>query len=245
MSDISAQVSSAIDGLTSEYQIIANNLANVSTTGYKRTTNTFSKMLNKLISTDPTGTNQDDNPILTSKIDFSQGNLIESGRTLDVAISGKGFFVLQTDQGSTYTRSGNFDINKNGQLVDQSGRVVAGKYGPITIPPGAATSQITISTDGIVRVDGANVGELKIVDFGKNESELVPAGFGCYDAPADLKSEDAKNVTIKQGYLEGSNVQMMEELVDMINVTRLYQANMKLLTTGSDNTKNLINLAMG
>jgi flagellar basal-body rod protein FlgF len=245
MSDINAQVSSAIDGLTNEYQIIANNLANVSTAGYKRTCNTFSKLLSERTGENTTAENENEEAGLCSKIDFTQGNFIESGRTLDVAINGKGFFVLQTAQGPLYTRSGNFDINKNGQLVDQSGRTVAGKDGPITIPAGSATSQINISNDGTVSLNGVNVGKLKVVDFGDNQNKLELAGLSCFSAPKTIVPTDSKDAVVKQGYLEGSNVQMVEELVDMITVSRLYEANMKFLAVGSDNTKSLMNLAMG
>ncbi|MEN6385886.1 MAG: flagellar basal-body rod protein FlgF [Phycisphaerales bacterium] len=243
MSDVNTQVGSAIEGLTSEYNIIANNLANISTAGFKRRCNTFSKLLNA--QNPQNGTNSNDELSLDSAFDFSQGNFIESGRTLDLALCGKGFFVIQSEQGPLYTRNGSFQLSKNGQLVDSLGRTVAGENGPITISAETPVSQITIGNDGSINADGVNIGKLKIVDFADNEGKLAACGSNCYSAPKDVAAKKADNVIVRQGYLEGSNVQMVEELVDMIMVSRLYEANMKFFAVGSENTKNLMSLAMG
>jgi flagellar basal-body rod protein FlgG len=136
-------------------------------------------------------------------------------------------------------------LSKNGQLVDSLGRAVSGVNGPITISAETPVSQITISNDGNVNAAGVNVGKLKIVDFADSGNSLTAAGSNCYSASKDAQPKTADNVVVRQGYLEGSNVEMMEELVDMIMVSRLYEANMKFLAVGSENTKNLISLAMG
>lgn len=241
MSDMSAQISSAVSGLSRELDIIANNLANISTVGYKRTCNTFSKMLSAQASQQGNETAEAE---LESAYDFSQGNFIQSGRTLDFALCGKGFFVIETAQGPLYTRNGSFDMNKNGQFVDSQGRTVAGDKGVITIPEGVTVSEINVGSDGTISAKGVPIGKLKIAEF-KDESQLTAAGLNCYSAPADVKPVEAENIIVKQGYLEGSNVQMVEELVDMIMVSRLYEANMKFLSVGSENSKSLINVAMG
>ncbi len=243
MNDVNTHVGSAINGLMNEYNIIANNLANVSTIGYKRRCNTFSKILNEHNA--KTGVNADGEAKLHSVFDFSQGNIIETGRTFDLAICGKGFFVIETPQGPLYTRNGTFNVNANGQLVDSAGRAVAGVDGPITIPSEIAVSEIHISNDGSISARGTNIGKIRIVDFGENVNQLTPAGLNCFAAPKTVQPVNIDNPLIKQGYLEGSNVQMMEELVDMIMVSRLYEANMKFMTVGSDNTKSLMSVAMG
>jgi flagellar basal-body rod protein FlgF len=243
MSDVNTQVGSAVEGLMREYNIIANNLANISTAGFKRRCNAFSKLL------DAHGVQnvfESGNDVsLTSAFDFSQGTLIDTGNTLDLAICGKGFFVVQTAEGPLYTRNGAFHLNTNNQLVDLSGRTVLGANGPITIPEEVKLSQINISSDGSISANGNPIGKLKIVDFKDTENKLESAGLNCYRAAKDAVPADAENATVRQGCLENSNVQMVEELVDMITVSRLYEANMKFLAVGSENTKSLINLAMG
>lgn len=243
MSDMNTQISSTIDGLTREFDIIANNLANVSTAGFKRRCNTFSKLLTE----QGTQTNSEagGETDLYSAFDFSQGNFIETGRTLDFALCGKGFFAIETPEGPLYTRNGSFRLNTNGQLVDSSGRAVAGQNGPISISTGVGVSQISVSSDGTISAAGTSIGKFKLVDFKDKEGELTAAGLNCYIAPKDIEAQAPENLIVKQGYQEGSNVQMVEELVDMIMVSRLYEANMKFLSVGSDNTKNLISVAMG
>lgn len=244
MSEIAAQVASTIDGLTREYNIIAHNLANVSTDGYKRRSNAFSKALTE----QGAGTKPHigDSADLYSTFDFSQGNFIESGRTMDFALFGKGFFVIEGADGPLYTRNGTFKVDgQNGQIVDAEGRVVEGTNGPITLPPGTAALDVSVSSDGTISAKGLAVDQFKLVDFGENEKELVSAGLNCYMATDNTEPDDAMNLVVKQGYKEGSNVQMVEELVDMIMVSRLYEANMKFMTTGKDNSKNLMSVAMG
>ncbi|MCE5339758.1 MAG: flagellar basal-body rod protein FlgF [Planctomycetaceae bacterium] len=242
MSDLNTQVGSAVEGLTREYNIIANNLANISTAGFKRRCNAFSKLLDAQETQNSSGAGNDVS--LTSAFDFSQGTFTDTGGTLDAALCGKGFFVIQTAQGPLYTRNGSFHLNTNNQLVDLSGRTVSGANGPITIPTEVHLSQINIGADGTISANGNQIGKLKIVDFQDSESKLESVGFNCYSAPKDATVTDATNTTVRQGSLENSNVQMVEELVDMITVSRLYEANMKFLAVGSENTKNLIGLAM-
>ncbi len=237
MSDIASQIGSSIDDLTREFNIISHNLANVSTVGFKRRSNAFSKSL----MAQGAGANaaSGDESDLHSTFDFTQGSLIETGRKLDFALCGKGFFVIETPQGPLYTRNGMFRLNENGQIVDSLGRTVAGVSGPISIPSSTGPSQISVSTDGNISAAGASVGKFKLVDFKDNESELVADGFSCFQAPEGIEPESPENLIVKQGAHEGSNVQMVEELVDMIMVSRLYEANMKFVSVGKDTSKSL------
>jgi len=243
MSDLNTQVCSAVDGLTREFDIIANNLANLNTAGYKKQCNTFSKLLTAQESQIGLGT--DGEVQLDSAYDFSQGNFIETGGTLDFALYGSGFFVVETTQGPLYTRNGSFQLNQNNQIVDSSGRIVSGESGPITIPSDITLSQLTVSSDGTISANGNTIGKFKLVDFKDQKNTLTAAGLNCYSASSNTQAQEATNTIVKQGYQEGSNVQMVEELVDMITVSRLYEANMKFLEVGSENSKNLINVAMG
>ncbi len=240
MSQISSQISSTIQGLSREFDLIAHNLANVSTNGYKRRCNSFTKSLQAMES----AADGEQTAQLNTTYDFSQGSFTQTQRPLDMALCGKGFFVIETPEGPLYTRNGMFRLDDNGQLVDLAGRYVAGKSGPITIPPTVSLSEINIANDGNITADGLPIDTLKLVDFGDDESKLAAVGMNCFKAPDDLKPEDAENLVVKQGFQEASNVNMIEELVDMITVSRLYEANMRFLTTGKDASKALLDVAM-
>ena len=183
---------------------------------------------------------------LTSSLDFSQGNLSETGRQLDFAIYGKGFFVIETPNGPLYTRNGIFQTNQNGQIIDSQGRIVAGEGGPITIPTDAGgIPQVSVSNDGSISAGGITIGKFRLVDFGDNEAKLVPTGESCYRMPDEnIQPVAAENITVKQGSQEVSNVKMIEELVDMIMVTRLYEANMKFIAARKAVASSITSAAM-
>jgi len=242
MSDIISNVSSTLSGLKQEFNTIAHNLANIETVGYKRTCNAFSRALEASGAGSQAEVGEGVN--IESELDFTQGSIIETGQPLDFALVGKGFFVVETPEGALYTRNGMFRLNQNGQIVDTAGRIVAGESGPITIPSSVGLSQISVSNDGNISAGGAVIGKFRLVDFGENENELRPAGINCFEAPADAKPEAATSLAVKQGYEESSNVQMMEELVDMMMVTRLYEANMQFISVKGDASRSLIDLAM-
>jgi len=244
MSEVTTQISTSIDALTREFDIIAHNLANVSTVGYKRMCNAFSKSLEAQgtgLQTYSPGTLD-----LTSAFDFTQGNIVETGRPLDFALYGKGFFVMETLEGPLYTRNGVFSTNQNGQIVDSVGRIVAGTAGPITIPGGVELSQLNVRGDGTISTKGVTIGRFRLVDFQDDENKLVPAGDNCYQMPEQAVTPvAAENVVVKHRYQEASNVQMIEELVDMLMVARLYEANMNSVTAQQEATSSILSVAMG
>lgn len=245
MADIPTQVSSSINALTEEFGIITHNLANVSTAGYKRRLSIFSKALDKA---QQLGENPDSSGqvSLDSVFDFSQGNPIQTGSPLDFALYGKGFFVIETPEGPLYTRNGMFQINPNGQIVDSQGRTVAGQAGAITIPKSVGLSQLSISNDGSISADGTAIGKFRIVDFKENENKLVAVGGNCFRMEdKDIEPVEAEQITVKQGYQEASNVKMVDELVNMIMVSRLYEANMKFISAGKQMAGSLMSVAMG
>ncbi len=242
MPEITAQVGPTLKGLTREFEIIANNLANVNTAGYKRKFNEFSKSM-AAMGTGAAQRNQGALQLRTSH-DFSQGSFIETGRSLDMALCGNGFFVIETPQGPLYTRNGAFRVNPNGQVVDLAGRMVAGGSGPLTIPSTVELSQVTVAADGSIAAAGVSIGKFKLVDFQDQQDKLVSAGLNCFAAPQDVSPIPAKNLIVKQGFQEGSNVQMVEELVDMVVVSRLYEANMKSLSASREASKGLLDVAM-
>jgi flagellar hook-basal body protein len=163
------QVTSSINALTEEFNAVTHNLANVSTVGYKRICNAFVRSLQAQLA------GQEEELCgtigLETHLDFSQGNLTETGRSLDFAIYGKGFFVIETPEGPLYTRNGIFYTNQNGQITDCDGRIVAGQAGPVTLPPGTALSQISVSADGSISANGVAVGKFNIVDLEETASK--------------------------------------------------------------------------
>lgn len=244
MSEIAELIGASNEALTREFETIAHNLANVSTNGYKRRINTFSKTL-----AEQGAVNMDESGYLDeakySTYDFTQGRMVETGRKLDFALSGKGFFVLETPEGPLYTRNGMFRINADRQLVDSEGRVVAGDSGPISIPATASIDQVNFARSGAIEANGLPVGQFLLVDFKDDETQLTSAGLNCFAAPDGAESISAEKVSVHQGFQEGSNVQLYEEMVDMMMVTRMYEANMRFSTVGKDTTRGLLNVAMG
>jgi len=242
MSEITEQVSTSIDALTQEFDIIAHNLANVSTVGFKRRCNAFSKSLEA----QNTETYSPGTIDLNSIFDFSQGSIVETGRPLDFALHGKGFFVIETPEGPLYTRNGTFQTNQNSQIVDSQGRIVAGQAGPITIPGNIGISQLSVSSDGTIGAGEIAIGKFRLVDFNDNDIKLVPTGDSCYRMPdVNIQPVAAEQLVVKQGYQEASNVQIVDELVDMILVSRLYEANMKSIAAEQQASSSLMSVAMG
>jgi flagellar basal body rod protein FlgG len=242
MADLISQVSTSIDALTREFEIIAHNIANVSTVAFKRRCNAFSKSLEaQEAETYSPGTID-----LNSVFDFSQGSTAETGRPLDFALHGKGFFVIETPEGPLYTRNGVFSTNQNSQIVDSLGRIVAGQAGVIAIPNNVGIPELNVSTDGTISAGGVALGQFRLVDFQDDESKLVPTGESCYRMPeTNIVPVAAEHIVVKQGYQEASNVKIIDELVDMILVSRLYEANMKAITAEKETSSSLLSAAMG
>ncbi len=244
MAELIDQVSPSIEALMQEFYVITHNLANVSTVGYKRRCNAFTKSLEAQGQGSETYSPGDIE--LNSAFDFSQGGISHTERSLDFALFGKGFFVIETPEGPLYTRNGVFRLNQNGQIVNFEGNSVAGEGGPITIPTNAGLSQLNVSSDGSISAGSAVIGKFRLVDFKDDENKLVPTGGGCFWMPDEnVTPVAAENIVVKQGYQESSNVKMVDELVDMILVTRLYQANMQFVSAQKQISSSIIGVAMG
>ncbi|MBN2133959.1 MAG: flagellar hook basal-body protein [Sedimentisphaerales bacterium] len=242
MADIAAQVSASLDALTREFDVIAHNLANVSTVGYKRRCSAFSEALGGQATSGTEGSGEESS---SGVFDFSQGHLIQTDRVLDCALHGKGFFVVETPEGPLYTRHGVFETNATGQVVDLSGRIVGGTAGPLVVPANVGLSRVHVSQDGRVSADNAAIGQFQVVEFPDKEDQLVPAGENCFWAPEDVDPVDVENPVVKQGFREASNVRLIDELVNMIMVSRMYEANMRLVNVTKDATNSLIGAASG
>ena len=229
--------------------VVSNNLANVNTTGYKRARAVFEDLLYQNLRQAGGQTSQDTElptglslgtgvrTVATQKL-HTQGNLIQTNNTFDTAIQGKGFFqILKPNGDIAYTRDGQFQVNSTGQLVNSSGYRVQ----PDIIIPENALS-ITIGSDGIVSVTQpgnpapAQVGVIQTADF-VNPAGLQSIGgnlmleTGASGAPV-VGSPDTNNLgSLIQGSIESSNVNVVEELVNMIETQRAYEMNSKAIST--------------
>jgi len=243
MTEAAGQICSGIDSLMQQYMAVANNIANANTAGYKRSISSFSADLNRQIQ------NLKDVSLTTGQIDvkqnvdFSQGQVVPTGRPLDVALEGKGFLTLETPTGPLYTRNGSLEVNALGQLVDSAGRLVAGQNGPIVIPPEVSVSSIRIGTDGTLQAGDQEVGKLSVVEFSGGTGELEAVGFGSYRATANAKPEPARDIRVRQGCQENSNVRIMEEVVNLITLSRLYESHMNILKQQRDNNSAMLSVA--
>lgn len=194
--------------------VIANNLANASTTAYKADQMAFESVLAGV-------KNSSQEPVYSSdrfSTDFSQGTMQKTDNTLDVALEGEGFFVVNTPDGAAYTRNGNFHIGPGGKLVTGEGYEVQGSGGPINLKSG----KIDISSAGVVSVNGSAAGTLAQVDFPKPYA-LMKTGSGLF-VPANGQAPAPSNAQVRQGFLEGSNVKVVVEMARMIETSRYFES---------------------
>ena len=231
---------------------ITNNLANASTTGYKRegaTARAFDEYMGVKINDRTTGyrVTQIGNMSLGVKIgenytDYSQGSLRSTENTYDLALEGNGFFAIsftnkQGEQSIKYTRDGNFTLDVDGALRTTDGDYVQGEGGDIYIPTNAA--QVAITTSGDIYADGEYIDTVKIVDF-EDYNYLKKYGENMYE-PVDGATETEPKAVIQQGYLEASNINVVSEMVEMITITRAYESNQKALQTADDMIEKAVN----
>lgn len=228
----------SLSALGETYRTITSNLANASTSGYKRRASDFVRVLNQQQAdygplAEPTKLD------VKQSVDYSQGMLNQTGRKLDVALNGPGFLALETPKGLRYTRNGQLRVNSDGFLVTIAGDLVSGDTGPISVPSDASTMNLNITREGKVFSGKQELGQLRIVEFAKPH-ELKPVGGSCFEARANAEMEDAVKTHVCQGFQENSNVNIVEELVDLIKVSRLYEANMKTIKAHDDRMKDVI-----
>ena len=224
---------------------VTNNLANASTTGFKReglTSKSFDQMLTvKLNDLSVPYLNEGIGKMsLGVKIgenytDYSQGSFKETGNTYDLALAGNGFFTISyTDKkGNTsekYTRDGEFTMDSEEYLRTLEGDYVQGEGGNIMIP--VETSEVSIRDNGDIYADGEYVDSLRIVDF-EDYNNIEKFGENLYNV-VDGATETESTAAVKQGYLEMSNINVVKEMVEMITISRAYESNQKLIQTEDD-----------
>jgi flagellar basal-body rod protein FlgF len=217
----------ALMSKTQALDSVANNLANVNTTGFKSERNQFSSVLANASATGSSSLNLAVNSygvLGGTRLDLSQGSMQKTGNDLDFAIDGTGFFVVQTASGRMYTRDGNFQIAANGQLITPEGDPVMGEKGAINVSGG----KVDVGPDGTLSVNGAVAGRIKIVDFPAT-TQIASMGKTYYSAPASAETA-ATTSSIQQGVIEASNVNPVSSAVELINVQRQAEMMERALT---------------
>ncbi len=219
---------------------IAHNTANVNTTGFKREEALFGSLLARAgvaaeqlrPAESPLGhasrARASAVPYVFAQVrgfqtDFSTGRLRETQEPLHLAIQGEGFFEVKTPDGLRHTRNGRFHLDANNRLVTEQGYPVMGTKGELKLPGGT----VSVGHDGSLDVENKRIGTVKVVAF-EDTTQLVKAGQGFFAGGAPVPLDDP---AIESGHLEESNVHMMEEMVKLIEVSRVYESAQKVLQT--------------
>lgn len=213
-----------------QLETITNNLANISTRGYKRE-ELFVNALKKKVSelSGPDFAKNMTIPYAGSRIDFTQGALEGTNRPLDVAISGDGLFSVETLEGEAYTRDGRFTLNQEGLLITVDGLPVLGEGGPIEINlQENSAAEILINGSGEILIDGNVIDKLKIVSA-QNPSDFSKIGSNLFLLKEGIEATPLENAELKQGFLENSNVDSVSEMVAMIDLMHQYEVGQKMI----------------
>ena len=226
-------------------EVLSNNLANVNTPGFKKNGMAFSEVISPFKKDGGSGiitsgfsrpefSNNDASYVVISGFttDFSQGVLINTGNSFDLALEGDGLFAVATNEGTRYTRTGNFTLDDQGQIVNKQGQAFLDiNNKPIFLPPDAGEltvgdeGTLSFSTDGISQP----IGQFKLVRF-SDKSQLVKEGNGLFHlSNPGVPEEVPANIKVFQGFVEASNVNVVEEMVAMIESVRTFEAYQKLI----------------
>jgi flagellar basal-body rod protein FlgF len=231
--------------LQRELEVVANNIANLNTTGFKADGAVFSEFLRGKADTDQFAAQDRRLSLVQDRMnwhDMSQGVVQQTGGPLDIAIDGDGMLAVQTAGGERYTRNGALQLNNLGQVVTTNGDTVLGESGPIVIQP--TDRDIVINKDGTIKVrEGQSLntdstrGKLRIVRFADTQ-QLIKEGASSYSVPAGVTPEPVVNPNVIQGAIEKSNVRSVIEMSRMIEVTRAYTEVATIISQQNDLRKN-------
>lgn len=224
--------------LRRELDIAANNIANADTTGFK--------VEQLLVSTElgARARNEGVRPPVSFVLDrgvgrdFGQAPLRQTGRALDFALEAEGaFFAVQAGAAEAYTRDGAFTLDPEGRLTTQQGHPVLGEGGEIVLDP--QLGAVSVGEDGTISQDGTPVGRLSVVRF-DTLSVLEKGGDGLYRNTSNARPADAPDARVKQGMLEGSNVNPILEITNLIEISRAYERATKMITDVNDLSKRAV-----
>jgi flagellar basal-body rod protein FlgF len=221
-----------------QQEIRANNIANAATPGFKKDS-VFLKELSAAERAFLPKQSDWQTPMIDQVYtDYTQGAFEQTNNTYDVAIDGDGFFVLESPDGSErqYTRNGNFAADTEGYLVNSEGMRVVGDGGPIEI----GTGLVDINETGEVQVDGGSVGRLQVVDF-PDKTALVKVGNSGFTVDESVQPEPAADYSVRQGFVEKANINVIKEMVGMIIALRQFESGQKSIQSQDESLNVLFN----
>ncbi len=225
-------------GLLKDLNVIANNLANMSTEGFRRESVAFTEVLKRL---DVQGGSISQADARARFTDFSQAELHRTGGSLDFAIEGDGFFLIETPTGPALTRNGAFARSVDGELVTSDGNRVLGEgEAPLFFP--ADAEKIEVAADGTISADGQPVGQIALVTVA-DKSALIRQGSGLFTTEEGVAPTDA--ASLFHGYVEKSNVDPVREITRMIEVQRSYEMGQSFLSTEDERMRQVIRIMGG
>jgi flagellar basal-body rod protein FlgG len=227
-------------------EVLANNIANANTTGFKQDLPIF-RVLEPSEEPDPSKEGvkpvrqeiRPYTPPFDLRTDFSTGSLKVTGNPMDLALVGDGFFVVRTPEGERYTRQGNFRLNGEGVLCTQDGYPVLGQGGEVTIDG----KQVTVGQDGAIEVDGQMVATLRLVSFSAPDSlqKIGNSLFFNADESGANTALEATEIQVNQGFIEMSNVNTIRAMTDMIECLRVSESYQKVIRSADETTAKVIN----
>ena len=240
MDTLSAIAASGMRSRTETLDLLANNIANAGTSGYKADSESYNLYFgedawNGYRENHPIGSEM---PIVQKNwTNFSQGTLMDTGHMGDVALSSEGFFVVQTESGPLYTRTGHFRIAKSGRLETEDGYAVRGVGGkPLQLDP---TRPFVISTSGQVSQDNSPVGNLEILTIDTVDN-LTKRGSTYFMLSSGAKTSPAKSTEVLQGKVEASNVEPTQAAVKLVGVLRQFEVLQKAVRIASEMGKQAV-----
>ena len=223
--------------LKQQMELVANNIANMSTPGYKQQNVMFEEFL---VEGDKKNIDQGKMSQVMDRAtwrDTMQGPLSMTNNPLDLGLNGSGYFEMDTPGGPRYTRAGNFALNDLGEIVNAKGhKLMSEDNRPIVIPEGAG--QITVDVNGVVSTEQGEVARIKLTAF-ENEQAMIETGDGLYKS-GNNKEIETEGLSVTQGSLEGSNVNSVLEMTKMIEITRTYQSVQRMIQGDHDRIRSSI-----
>ena len=217
-------------------EIISRNLANINTAGFKKNMPAFRTFMDDVESIQGTS-------ISKVFIDHSQGGLKQTSNKLDMAINGKGYFVMESDEGRKYSRNGHFLLNSNMEIINSVGwRLLDDGGQPLEVPKNV--KDLLIDGEGQVMVDGVRLGKLNVIDF-ENKDVLKEAGSSAFISVDESEGKTSESYEIAQGFIENSNVSVIDEMVNMISNSRFFEGNARINKTFDRTLEMLISAANG
>ncbi|MFH1453566.1 MAG: flagellar hook-basal body complex protein [Armatimonadota bacterium] len=239
--------SEAMLGLQANLEVVANNIANANTAGFKKDEGiVFSAIYNSAMANEgfmPVGGAEKLGEELSygTMVNFKPGSLKKTDNIANLSIvdsDGKNFFTLQAEDGVLFTRSGDFKFDSDGYLTTKEGIKVMGQNGAIR----ATSPDFKVTKEGKIVVDGKEVDSLLITSF-KDARYLKKAGNNNFQAYEKAGAHVASKYNIAQGYIESANVNVLKEMVEMMNIMRSYEANQKILQTADQNLQKSIDIS--